>query len=231
MSSVAIDSHLHKAIRFYQASIGKKVVMALTGVVLFGYLVGHLAGNLQVFLGAERMDNYAAFLHATPTLLWPVRALLVVCIVLHIVASIQLTRLKQEARPVGYVKSEAIASSYASRTMMWSGPIIAAFVVYHILDLTTGAANTAQFRELHAYENLVYSFRRIPVSGFYIVAMVLLGMHLYHGLWSIFQSVGFSHPRYTPAIKRAAAWVAILLVAGFISIPIAVMTGLVGSNL
>jgi succinate dehydrogenase / fumarate reductase cytochrome b subunit len=194
-------------------------------------LVGHLAGNLQVFLGAERMDNYAAFLHATPTLLWPVRALLLVCIVLHIVASIQLTRLKQEARPVGYVKKEAIASSYASRTMMWSGPIVAAFVVYHILDLTTGAANTPQFRELRAYENLVYSFRRIPVSGFYIVAMVLLGMHLYHGLWSIFQSVGFSHPRYTPAIKRAAAWVAILLMAGFISIPIAVMTGLVGSNL
>ena len=90
---------------------------------------------------------------------------------------------------------------------------------------------TMQFRELHAYENLVYSFRRIPVSGFYIFAMLLLGMHLYHGLWSMFQSMGFSHPRYTPVIKRAAAWVAILLVAGFISIPIAVLTGLVGSNL
>jgi len=231
MSSVAIDSHLHKAIRFYQASIGKKAVMAATGVVLFGYLVGHLAGNMQVYLGQEQMDNYAAFLHSMPALLWGVRLLLLVCLVMHIVASIQLTRLKQEARPVGYIKKKDVGSSYASRTMMWSGPIIAAFLIYHILDLTTGAANTVQFRELHAYENLVYSFRRIPVSGFYIVAMLLLGTHLYHGLWSMFQSMGFSHPRYTPLIKRAAAWVAILLTAGFISIPIAVLTGLVGSNL
>ncbi len=231
MSSVAIDSQLHKAIRFYQASIGKKAVMAVTGVVLFGYLVGHLAGNMQVYLGQQQMDNYAAFLHSMPALLWGVRLLLVVCVVMHIVASIQITRLKQEARPVGYIKKKEVGSSYASRTMMWSGPIIAAFVIYHILDLTTGAANTAQFRELHAYENLVYSFRRIPVSVFYIVAMLLLGAHLYHGLWSMFQSMGFSHPRYTPLIKRAAAWVAILLVAGFISIPISVLAGLVGSNL
>jgi succinate dehydrogenase / fumarate reductase, cytochrome b subunit len=231
MSSVAIDSHLHKAIRFYQASIGKKAVMAATGVVLFGYLVGHLAGNMQVYLGQQQMDNYAAFLHSMPALLWGVRLLLLVCVAMHIVASIQLTRVKQEARPVGYIKKKEVGSSYASRTMMWSGPIIAAFVIYHVLDLTTGAANTVQFRELHAYENLVYSFRRIPVSGFYIVAMLLLGMHLYHGLWSMFQSMGFSHPRYTPLIKRAAAWVAILLVAGFVSIPIAVLTGLVGSNL
>ena len=115
--------------------------------------------------------------------------------------------------------------------MMWSGPIIAAFVVFHILDVTTGVTNTAQYRELHAYENLVYSFRRIPVSIAYIFAMVALSMHLYHGLWSMFQSVGISHPRYTPVIKRLAMWVAILLAAGFISIPISVMTGLVGSKL
>ena len=231
MSSIAVNAGLSRFAGFYDSVIGKKVVMAVTGVVLFGYLVGHLAGNLQVYVGQERMDNYAAFLHATPVLLWPVRALLLVSVVLHIVASIQLTRLKQEARPIGYVKKGAIASSYASRTMMWSGPIIAVFVVYHILDLTTGAAGTTQFHDLRAYENLVYSFRRIPVSAFYIFAMVLLGMHLYHGLWSVFQSVGFSHPRYTPVIKRVAAWVSILLVAGFISIPIAVLTGLVGSNL
>jgi succinate dehydrogenase / fumarate reductase cytochrome b subunit len=231
MSSIAVDTHLHRAIRFYQASIGKKFVMAVTGVILFGYLVGHLLGNLQVYLGAERMDNYAAFLHATPTLLWSVRALLLVSVVLHIVASIQLTLLKRRARPAGYVKKEAVDSSYAARTMMWSGPIIAAFVIYHILDLTTGAAGSAQFQDLRAYENLVYSFRRIPVSAFYIFSMVLLGMHLYHGLWSMFQSVGFSHPRYTPVIKRTAAWVAILMSAGFISIPVAVLTRLVGTNL
>jgi succinate dehydrogenase / fumarate reductase, cytochrome b subunit len=231
MRSIAIDNHLQKAVRFYQASIGKKAVMAVTAVVLFGYVVAHLAGNLQVYMGAEQMDRYAAFLHSMPVLLWGVRLLLLVCVVLHITASIQLTLLKQEARPVGYVKKEAIASSLASRSMIWSGAMIAAFIIYHLLDLTTGLANTAQYQDLHAYENLVYSFRRIPVSVFYILAVSLLGMHLYHGIWSMFQTMGFSHPRYTPMLKRAAAWVAILLTAGFISIPVAVLTGLVGSNL
>ena len=231
MGSIAIDSHVHKAMRFYQASIGKKAVMAVTGVVLFGYLVGHLAGNMQVYLGAEQMDRYATFLHSMPVLLWGVRALLVACVVLHIMASLQLQKLKLDARPTGYVKKEAIESSLASRSMIRSGAMIAAFVVYHVLDLTTGVAGAAQFRELRAYENLVYSFRRLPVSAFYIVGMILLGMHLYHGLWSIFQTVGFSHPRYSPMIKRASAWVAILMAAGFISIPIAVLTGLVGANL
>jgi succinate dehydrogenase / fumarate reductase cytochrome b subunit len=231
MSSIAIDSHLQRAIRFYQASIGKKAVMAVTAVVLFGYLVGHLAGNLQVYLGAEQMDRYAAFLHSMPVLLWGVRLLLVVCVGLHITASIQLTLLKQQARPVGYVRKAAIGSSVASRSMIWSGAMIAAFVIYHLMDLTVGAANTVQYQDLHAYENLVYSFRRVPVSAFYVVAMILLGMHLYHGIWSMFQTLGFSHPRYTPVLKRASAYVAILLTAGFISIPIAVLTGLVGSNL
>ena len=143
MSSVAIDSHLHKATRFYQASIGKKAVMALTGVVLFGYLVGHLAGNLQVYLGAAQMDRYAAFLHSMPALLWGVRVLLLICVVAHITASIQLTLLKQEARPDGYAKREAIGSSSASRTMIWSGPMIAAFVIYHLLHLTTGHGQRA----------------------------------------------------------------------------------------
>ncbi len=231
MSSVAADSHIHRAFHFCQESLGKKVVMAVTGVVLFGYLVGHLLGNMQVYLGAEKMDGYAAFLHSMPALLWGVRVLLIVSIAGHIVSSIQLARLKNAARPVSYVKKEAIASSYASRTMMWSGPIIALFVIFHILDLTAGTAGAPQFQELRAYENLVYSFRRIPVAAFYIVAMLLLCMHLYHGLWSMFQSMGISHPRYTPIIKRAAAWVAILMAIGFISIPVSVLTGLVGANL
>lgn len=138
MSSIAAESHLHRAFHFYHESLGKKVVMAVTGVVLFGYLVGHLLGNLQVYLGAEKMDGYAAFLHSMPALLWGVRVLLVVSVVAHIVASIQLARVKQTARPVSYAKKENIASSYASRTMMWSGPIIALFVIFHILDLHHG---------------------------------------------------------------------------------------------
>src|SRR5260370_12407208 len=120
MSSIAIDSQAHRALRFYQASIGKKAGMAVTGVVLFGYLVGHLAGNMQVYLGQEQMDNYAAFLHSMPALLWGVRVLLLVCVAMHIVASIQLARLKQEARPVGYLKKKDAGSADAPRPTLWS---------------------------------------------------------------------------------------------------------------
>jgi succinate dehydrogenase / fumarate reductase cytochrome b subunit len=231
MSAVAIDNHLHRAHRFYQASIGKKVLMALTGVVLFGYVVGHLIGNLQIYAGPEKLNNYAAFLHSSPALLWGTRSLLLICVTLHIIASIQLARLKQEARPIGYVKKENPRSSYASRTMMWSGPIIAAFVIYHLLDFTFGVTNTAHYEDLQVYANVVWGFRRIPVSAAYIVAMLLLGMHLYHGLFSMFQSLGVNHPRYTPWFKRFAAFATAFIVIGNISIPIAVLTGAVGSQI
>ena len=146
---------------FWATAVGKKLVMAVTGVVLFGYLVGHLLGNLQVYLGADQMDAYAAMLHSLPALLWGVRILLLVSVVAHIVASIQLARLTQEARPIDYIKKEAIASTYASRTMMWSGPIVAAFIVFHLMDLTWGNVNPA-FQEGHVYDNLVASFSRWP---------------------------------------------------------------------
>jgi succinate dehydrogenase / fumarate reductase cytochrome b subunit len=131
-----------------------------------------------------------------------------------------------DARPTGYVKKKATQSSYASRTMYWSGPIILAFVIYHLMDFTFGTVNP-HFEEGNVYANVVASFRVIPVSAFYIIAMLLLGMHLYHGLWSMFQSLGFYHPRYTPVLRRSAAVIAILIVGGNISIPISVMAGLV----
>lgn len=221
---------MHRAYRFYQASIGKKVVMALTGIILFGYVVGHLLGNLQIYAGPERINNYATFLHATPSLLWGTRLLLLISVTLHIVASVQLTRLKHEARPIGYVKKENPHSSYASRTMIWSGLIVAAFVVYHLMDFTYGVTNTMHYKELNVYGNVVWGFRRIPVATAYIVAMLLLGMHLYHGLFSMFQSIGVNHPRYTPWFKRFAAAATVFIVIGNISIPIAVLTGIVGSQ-
>lgn len=217
--------------RFYQASIGKKVVMAVTGAVLFGYVVGHLLGNLQIYAGPEKINNYATFLHGTPSLLWGTRLLLLICVILHIVASAQLTRLKQEARPIGYVKKQNPHSSYASRTMIWSGVIVAAFVVYHLMDFTFGVTNTSHYKELNVYANVVWGFRRVPVAIAYIVAMLLLGMHLYHGLFSMFQSLGVNHPRYTPWFKRFAAAATAFIVMGNISIPIAVLTGIVGSQI
>lgn len=230
MSTIAVDDQLHRALRFYEAPVGKKVIMALTGLVLFGYIVGHLLGNLQIYLGRERLNHYAATLHATPTLLWGTRAVLLISVALHILAAAQLTALRQEARPIGYYKKDNPHSSYASRTMIWSGIIIAAFVIYHLLHLTFGLVEPG-YQSEDVYFNIVSGFRHVPVSAAYTIAILLLGMHLYHGLWSMFQSLGVSHPRYTPVLKRLAAWVTVLIVAGYISIPVAVMTQLVGSNI
>ena len=224
MSALAIPTH--RALRFWQAPIGKKAVMALTGVILFGYLVAHLLGNLQIYSGPDRINHYATLLHANPGFLWVARLVLLASVVLHIVASIQLTLMKQQARPVGYTKKESIISSYASRTMMWSGPIIAAFVVFHVADLTFGSVNP-RFQEADVYHNVVASFSIPAVAIFYIVAMLLLGMHLYHGLWSMFQSLGINHPRYNGALRRFAQVFTFFIVGGNISIPLSVMTGII----
>ncbi len=211
---------------FWDTPIGKKAVMAVTGVILFGFVVGHMLGNLQIFLGAEKLDAYAALLHSMPGVLWMARLVLLGSVGLHILAAVQLTLQSWEARPRGYVKKEPVAATYAGRTMRWSGPIIAAFVVYHLLHFTFGAAHP-DFQPSKVYQNVVTGFQVWPVSLFYIVAMVLLGFHLQHGLWSMFQSLGFSHPRYTPKLKQFATVFATVIVAGNCSIPIAVLAGLV----
>jgi succinate dehydrogenase / fumarate reductase cytochrome b subunit len=238
MSTIAINP-VHRVVRFYEAPIGKKAIMALTGVILFGYVVAHLLGNLQIYIpaaanGEYQINHYAAFLHSSSNagLLLAARLFLLVCVGLHIVASVQLWNLKREARPVTYYKKDDASATYASRTMMWSGPIIAAFVIFHILHLTVGVVGPAPAAELGANApnvraNLIAGFQNPLISGFYILAMILLCMHLYHGLWSMFQSLGFSHPRYTPILKKGAAIVAILIAIGNCSIPIAVLTGLI----
>lgn len=217
---------LSGALALWRSPIGKKAVMALTGVVLFGFVVGHLLGNLQVFLGREKLDAYAAFLHGSPGLLWGTRAVLVGCTALHVLAAVQLTLLSRAARPVAYHLHEPVQATYAARTMVWSGLIIAAFVVYHLLHLTTGTVHP-DYREMAVYDNLVKGFRSVPASATYLVAMVLLGLHLQHGLWSLFQTLGVSHPRALPLLRRSAALVAAAIVAGNVSIPIAVLAGLV----
>jgi succinate dehydrogenase / fumarate reductase cytochrome b subunit len=216
----------HRPANFYASTVGKKAVMAVSGLILFLFVIGHLIGNLQIYEGPEKLNNYAKFLRSIPAALWTVRITLLVMVLLHIWSSVQLALLKFDARPAGYVKKKATKSSYASRTMYWSGPIILAFVIYHLLDFTFGTVNP-HFEEGNVYANVVASFKLIPVSSFYILAMLLLCLHLYHGLWSVFQSLGFSHPRYTPLLKRSAAVVAILIAAGNISIPVSVLIGLV----
>jgi succinate dehydrogenase / fumarate reductase cytochrome b subunit len=228
MSASAISLSGRASASFWNSTVGKKAVMAITGVLLFGYVIGHLIGNLQIFLpnGREDINHYAVLLHTYPALLWSVRIVLLFILGLHILAYMQLGTRKLQARPIGYVKKRAVGSNFASRTMYWSGPFIAAYVIYHILHLTTGTVHPG-FREGDVYDNVVSGFQSYPVAIVYIIAIILLCMHLYHGLWSWIQSLGFHHPRYTPALKRAAAVVAILIAAGYISIPVAVMTGLV----
>ena len=226
MSTVIANTQLMRVARFYESTIGKKAIMAVTGLILFGFLIVHMLGNLQVFLGRDVMNHYAETLHGNPALLWTARTILLISVALHIWASIQLSIIKKDARPVSYIKRANVGSSWASRSMMLSGPIIAAFVVFHLLHLTTGTIHP-QFVELHAYENLVTGFLVVPFALVYIVVMILIGFHLSHGLWSMFQSMGMSHPRYTPLIKRFASIFSWILVAGFISIPVAVLTRVV----
>ncbi|MDP8983380.1 MAG: succinate dehydrogenase cytochrome b subunit [Acidobacteriota bacterium] len=198
--------------------------MALSGAALFAFVVAHLIGNLQIFQGPEKLNHYAVFLRSLGAGLWIARIGLLIMALLHIWSSIALAKRKLDARPTAYQRKKAVDSSYASRTMYWSGPIILAFVIYHLLDFTFGTVNP-NFHAGDVYSNVIASFRVIPVSAFYILAMILLCLHLYHGLWSMFQSLGMQHPRYTPVLRRCAAVAAILIAAGNISIPVAVLAG------
>jgi succinate dehydrogenase / fumarate reductase cytochrome b subunit len=232
MSSIALPP-LSRAIHFYEAPIGKKAVMAATGIVLFGYVVGHLLGNLQIYSSnPEQINKYAAFLHnpSNAVALWGIRAFLLLCVSLHIIAATQLWLQNRAARPIGYYKKDDVPASYAARTMIWSGPIIGAFVVFHILHLTAGSV--VALKDINdnpatpdVRANVIAGFQNPAIAAFYILAMLLLCLHLYHGVWSMFQSAGVSHPRYTPWLKRLAAICALLIAIGNISIPVAALAG------
>ncbi len=216
------------SLRFWQTSVGKKAIMAVTGFILFGFVIGHLLGNLQVFESPEKLNHYAALLKSLPALLWGTRIILLLAVGLHIWSSFQLWLLQRKARPIKYVKKTNIHSTYASRTMLWSGPILLAFILWHLLQFTFGAVHPgAPFDDLNVYNNVVLGFQVWPVSLFYIIAMTMLCSHLYHGLWSMFQSLGFSHPVYTPWLKTLAKIVAILIAIGYIWIPVAVLAGVI----
>lgn len=230
MSSIAMNGGLQRSATFYQSVVGKKVVMAATGFILCGFVFGHMVGNLQLFQGPAKLNHYAEMLQSLGGGLWAVRLALLTTAVLHITAAFQLWRLKNDARPQAYVKKATIATSYAARTMIWSGPIIAAFLVYHILHFTTGQALGDQFVKGDVYRNVVLGFRNPASSVFYIVANILLAIHLYHGVWSMFQSLGFNHPKWTPKLKLVAKAYGWVIGIGNVSMPLAVLTGIVGAS-
>lgn len=228
MATVAIDAARDLPPRFLDSTNGKKAIMAVTGCVLFLFVIGHLIGNLQVFEGPEKINAYGKLLRVEPLLLWIVRLSLLACVLLHIWASIGLGLRKRAARPVAYATRRNVNSDYASRTMYWSGPIVLAFVIYHILDLTLGAARPGStFVEGNVYQNMVSDFQVWYVAAWYIFCMILLGMHLRHGLWSMFQSVGFNHPRHTGILKKTALLIAVVITAGYISIPVGILAGVI----
>ncbi len=208
------------------SSVGMKVVMAVTGIIFFGFVCIHMIGNLQVYLGPAAINHYAVFLRELfhGAALWIFRAVLLVSVILHVWAATVLTLDNWRARPVGYRKLRWRESDYASRTMGWSGPIILLFVVYHLMDFTFGNVHPG-FVEGDVYHNFITGFQVWPVSAFYILAMLALGFHLWHGVWSMLQTLGLAHPRYNVWRHVVAAVFAVIVTGGNISFPVAVLTG------
>lgn len=218
--------------RFACSNIGLKVLMALTGAVMFGYLIGHVSGNMLVFAGRQKINDYSLFLHHTPSLLWGTRVLLLVSVAVHLWATVRFLQLRGDARPVAYAVKAPHGTTFAARTMYWSGPVILLFVIYHILHLTTGTVHP-EFHvdpatgHVDVYQNLVDGFSRPLASGLYIVGMLAIGIHLSHGIWSLLQTLGINRPNWEPALRCLAVVVAVLLCAGFIAVPVSVLLGIV----
>ncbi|MBK9374048.1 MAG: succinate dehydrogenase cytochrome b subunit [Holophagales bacterium] len=207
-------------------SIALKAVMALTGLVLYGFVFVHMVGNLQLYQGPEKINAYAAFLKSVPAVLWGFRAVLLGAVGLHAVAAFILWRRNRAARPVGYASQDFQAATITSRTMYWTGPMIGLFIVYHLLHLTVGSVHPT-FSHTDVYSNLVTAFSNPAVSIFYILAMVALGFHLFHGAFSLFQTLGLKTPKYEKPLKVVLMAVSTVIVVVNISFPIAVLAGLV----
>jgi succinate dehydrogenase / fumarate reductase, cytochrome b subunit len=218
----------------YGSALGKKYVMAVTGMALMAYVLLHMLGNLKLYLGPAHIDRYGAWLRTMgepvlpPTVaLWAIRVVFMVALALHLHAAWSLTRLDLRARPERYQRhTDYIAANFASRTMRWTGPIVGLFIVYHLFDLSWGQANPG-FVRAAVYHNVVASFSRWPVAVVYIVANAALGAHLYHGAWSLFQSLGWNHPRWNIWRRWFAGAFALIVAAGNISFPIMVLAGVV----
>lgn len=219
---------------FYRSAVGKKYVMAITGIVLMGYVIAHMVGNLKLYLGAAELNHYGEFLRdlLVPILprtvtLWLMRIALLGATVLHVHAAIALTEMNRKARTTKYQgKREFLAADFASRTMRMTGIIVLLFVVFHLADLTWGSANP-DFVRGDPYNNMVASFQRVPVAILYIVANIALGFHLYHGAWSLFQSMGINNRRFNAWRRSFAVGFTAIVVGANLTFPIAIVTGLV----
>jgi succinate dehydrogenase / fumarate reductase, cytochrome b subunit len=211
----------------WESSVGKKVIMAVTGLIMVAYLITHVLANLLVFQGPANINAYSAFLHGTGGALWAARAVLLAALVLHVIAAVQLAGRRYEARPVGYAGGrEPQVSTWASRSIRWGGALILAFLIYHILHFTVGSAHP-EFVEGDPYHNVATGFRNPWIVGGYLVAMAVVGLHLYHGVWSSGRSLGMSPPSPNPFRRAIALGLALVIWLGFTVIPLAVYAGLI----
>ena len=222
---------MRRVISLYRTSVGKKFYMAVSGAILIGFLVAHMAGNLKMYMGPEAFNHYAEFLREVgePILprmvgLWIFRVVLLGCVGLHMLSAWQVYTQSRSARGTKYAKEESLSFAYASRTMRWGGVIIAAFVIYHLMHFTIGNAHP-EFIHGEAYNNVVIGFQSPWVVGFYVITLVMVTFHVYHGLWSAFQTVGANHPKYNPFRRPLALVLALLLLFGFLTVPVGVMAG------
>jgi len=212
----------------WNSTIGKKAVMAVTGLIMVAYLITHVAANLTVFQGPGAINAYSAFLHGTGGALWVARLVLLAALVLHVVAAVQLTARRQAARPVAYAGGrEPQVSTIASRTLRWGGVLILIFIIYHILHFTLGTVH-ASFVEGDPFHNVTTGFNNILVVLFYELALIAVGLHLYHGVWSSGRTLGVSPPSPRPLKRQLALALALIIWAGFAVIPLAVYAGMVG---
>jgi succinate dehydrogenase / fumarate reductase, cytochrome b subunit len=222
-------------VELYRSALGKKYVMAITGIVGLGYVFAHMVGNLKLYMSPEEFNEYAEFLRS---LLYPIvpesgslnilRVILLAALIGHVVAAAQLTAMNRRARPESYrSKRDYVAADFAARTMRWTGVIVLLFIVYHLADFTWGWVNPAP-EGATLYEKVVASFSQPLIAGFYIVANLALGVHLYHGVWSMFQSMGWNNRRFNHWRRSFAVGFTVIVIGGNLSFPIAVLTGLVG---
>lgn len=223
---------------FYASTIGKKVAMAISGLVLVLFVVGHMAGNLKIFAGIDpttgnyKIDDYGLFLRSFGSemlghegFLWIARVVLLVAVLVHAVSGIQLARLNRVAKPVGQAVKAYRSANAASLTMLYGGLFLIVFIVFHTLHFTTGSLPFTPFAEGKVYSNVWLAFQSYVTAGFYVVSMGLLGLHLYHGMWSMFQTLGVDTPRWNRGIRTIAKVVSVGLFFGFSSVPVAIALG------
>lgn len=215
---------MNRLLALWGTTVGKKVAMAATGTVLVLFLVSHTISNVLIFSNPAHLDSYAAWLRSLGPALWLARAVLLACVLVHIAAAYQLTMLARRARPIAYAKHETQVATYASRTMRWGGVLLAVFIIFHILHFTTGTFLPG-WRAGMVGANVVLGFQSTPVAVFYLLAMLFLGLHLSHGIWAAFQTLGFHHPAWERA-RRWFGWgLAVLVAGGLATIPAAAILG------